>query len=137
MVANGLSLGKQFVGAMGKGFMADIIVTTIRTVLNNSIKTVRPGQLLTAIHDNVSLWTVAGTDINQVAGKIPKSLIVAGRPMYQKAVQEYGSATELVLAWLKEDNPMLFSMIINTEGGVEWFDRQVREMTTNLGLEYG
>ena len=133
-VAEGLM---QFVGAMMKGATADIIVETIRTVLNNSIKTVRPGQLLTAIHDNVSLWTVAGTDINQVAGRIPKSLIVAGRPMYQKAVQEYGSATELVLAWLKEDNPMLFSMVINTEGGVEWFDRQVREMTTNLGLEYG
>ena len=133
-----VAVGKpeQFVGAMGKGFMADIVVKSIRSILNNQIKAVRPGQLLAAIHDNVSIWGLAGTDVNQLAGKIPKPLIAAGRPMYRKAVQEYGSATELVLAWLKEDNPVLFSLIINTDGGVGWFDRQVKEMTTNLGLEY-
>jgi hypothetical protein len=135
MAVDGKPVSEKFVGAMGKNFMAEIVVTTIRNVLNSQIKTVKPGQLLSAIRDNVSIWALAGTDINQIAGKIPKPLIAAGLPMYRKAVQEYGSATELVLAWLKEDNPVLFSLIINSEGGVQWFDRQVKEMTRNLGLE--
>jgi hypothetical protein len=131
-----VSFGNKMLGGLSKGFMAEIVVKTIRTVLNNSIKGVRPGQLLTAIQKDESIWALAGTDINQMAGKIPKNLIEAGRPMYRKAVLEYGTATDLILMWLKEDNPILFSMIINTDGGIAWFDRQVKEMTTNLGLEY-
>ena len=116
--------------------MAETVIKTIRAVLNKSIEGVRPGQLLTAIQKDESIWALAGTDINQMAGKIPKPLIEAGRPMYRKAVMEYGTATELILVWLNEDNPVLFSMIINTNGGIAWFERQVKEMTTNLGLEY-
>jgi len=130
-----LTTAEKFIGGMGAGFMAGIVIKTIRKVLNDSIKTVRPGQLLEAIRRDTSIWGAAGGDITRMAEKIPKSLIDAGRPMYQKACQEYGSSTELVLNWLKEDNPVLFSLIINTDGGVEWFDRQVKELTKNLGLE--
>jgi hypothetical protein len=129
-------IGEKFIGAMGKSFMADIVVSTIRKVLNNSIKNVRPGQLLAAIRENTSIWEAAGADIDKIAAGIPKPLLESGRPMYLKAVREHGSATELVLLWLKEDNPGLFSLILNTEGGLVWFDNQVREMTMKLGLEY-
>jgi hypothetical protein len=127
---------ERVIGAVGQGLLAQFVVTTIRTILNDSIRSVRPGQVVAAIRNDTSLWKEAGADVKSIAAKIPPSAIAAGKPMYQRAVQQYGSATELVLAWLKEDNAVLFSLIINTEGGVAWFDRQVREMTTNLGLEY-
>jgi hypothetical protein len=130
-----LTTAEKFIGGMGAGFMTGIIVKTIRKVLNDSIKTVRPGQLLEAIRKNTSIWGAASGDITRMADRIPKSFIDAGRPMYQKACQESGSSTQLVLNWLKEDNPVLFSLIINTDGGVEWFERQVTELTKNLGLE--
>lgn len=120
----------------GKGFMADIVVNTIRTLLNNALKQVKPGQLLKAIKDNVSLWESAGGDITSIASMVPKSLINLGRPMYLEAIQKYGGATGLVLEWMKTDNPALYSLIINTDGGMEWFDRQVFDLTKNIGLEY-
>lgn len=129
-------MGETFIGAIGGHFMADIVVSTIRKILNNSISRVKPGQLLSAIRDDVSIWECAGADIDVIASKIPKGLIESGRPMYRKAIQDYGTATELVLAWLKEDNPNLFSLILNTEGGLAWFDRQVRELSEKLGLDY-
>lgn len=116
--------------------MADIVVSTIRKILNNAISRVKPGQLLSAIREDVSIWECAGADIDAIASKIPKGLIESGRPMYRKAIQEYGTATELVLAWLKEDNQELFSLILNTPGGIVWFDRQVRELSEKLGLDY-
>jgi hypothetical protein len=127
---------EKAMGAVGKGFLAQTVVSVIRAVLNGEIKKVKPGQLVKAIQDNTSIWAAGGSDIQAIAARIPSAAIAAGRPMYQKAVEQYGSATELVLAWLKEDNPVFFSLIINTEGGIAWFDRQVQEMTTNLGLEY-
>ena len=116
--------------------MADIVVNTIRTLLNNALKQVKPGQLLKAIKDNVSLWESAGGDITSIASMVPKSLINLGRPMYLEAIQKYGGATGLVLEWMKTDNPALYSLIINTDGGMEWFDRQVFDLTKNIGLEY-
>jgi hypothetical protein len=125
----------KLTGAAENNFFSKIVVNTIRKILNDSIRTVRPGQLVEAIRNNTSIWEVAGADIKSIASRVPRSVIVVGKPMYRKACQAYGSSTELVLLWLKEDNPMLFSLILNTEGGVAWFDHQVKELTTNLGLE--
>ena len=125
----------KLAGAVGDNFFSKIIINTIRKVLNDSIRNVRPGQLVEAIRNNTSIWEAAGADVKKMAARVPKSMINAGRPMYQKACRECGSSTELVLAWLREDNPVLFSLILNTDGGVAWFDRQVKELTTNLGLE--
>ena len=120
----------------GKGFMADIVVNTIRSLLNTSLKQIKPGQLVKAIHDDVSLLNIAGGDISQLSQKVPKSIIDLGRPMYIEAIHQYGGATGLVLEWMKTDNPVLYSLILNTDGGMKWFDRQVFELTKNVGLEY-
>jgi hypothetical protein len=100
------------------------------------LKQVKPGQLVKAIHDDVSLLSIAGSDITKISQKIPKGMLDVGRPMYLEAIRKFGGATGLVLEWMKTDNPVLYSLILNTEGGQDWFDRQVREMTANVGLEY-
>ena len=126
---------ERVIEATGQGFLAKTMMAVIRKILNDAIRPVKPGQLLKAIQEDTSIWNAAGADIKGLAEKIPPTAIAMGKPYYQKAVKDYGSATELVLAWLREDNPGLFSLIINTPGGVAWFDRQVQEMTMNLGLE--
>lgn len=120
----------------GKGMMANFVVNTIRSLLNTSLKQVKPGQLVKAIYDNVSLLDIAGEDITKISHKIPKSIIDLGRPMYIEAIQQYGGATGLVIEWMKIDNPNLYSLLLNTNGGMAWFDRQVFELTKNIGLEY-
>ena len=136
MVVGEKPVGEQFIGALGGSFLSGAVVNMFRKIVNDKVSAVRPGQLLTAIQNNTSIWSLAGADIIQMANQLPKPLVTAGRPMYQKAVKEYGSATELALVWLKEDNPSLFSLIINTDGGIAWFDRQVKELTAKVGLDY-
>jgi hypothetical protein len=104
--------------------------------LNNSLKEVRPGQVVQAIKSNASLWELAGTDMKAIAAKIPPNLIQTGRPMYLKAIADYGNATELIASWIQTDNPVIFSLIINTPGGMDWFDRQVRDVCEKFGLDY-
>jgi len=122
--------------SVGPGMIASVIVQSIRSVLNNSLRQIRPGQVVQAIKDNTSLWGVAGSDMQAMAQKIPPGLINAGRPMYRKAVADYGNATGLVTSWIQADNPVIYSLIINTPGGEEWFDRQVRDVCARFNLEY-
>ena len=70
------------------------------------------------------------------ANKIPPGFIRAGRPVYLKAIADYGNATELVMSWLKEDNQIIYSLILNTPGGQAWFDDQIREVCQKFCLEY-
>ena len=63
-------------------------------------------------------------------------MIEAGRPLYHKALADYGNASNLVFSWLKEDNMPIYSVILNTPGGKEWFDRQVKEACGQLNLEF-
>jgi hypothetical protein len=127
-------------GDVGKNVMqnavSETVVAAVRQVLNTSIRDVTPVQLLHAIREDQSLWAVAGGDIEKIAAHLPPSMIAAGRPMYRKALAEYGNATKLVLTWLSQDNPTLYSMVINTDKGLDWFDRQVREICEKLGLDY-
>jgi len=122
--------------ALGPGLAAQVIVSAIRSMLNSSMKQVRPGQLVQAIKNNTSLWEVAGTDMTARAKIIPPAMINAGRPMYRKAVSDMGNATELVCSWMKIDNPIIYSLIINTPGGQGWFDEQVRDVCGKFNLEY-
>ena len=119
-----------------KDSAANTVVGTVRHVLNGSLCNVTPAQVLDAIQENQSLWVAAGADIEKIATLLPRSVITAGRPMYRKALTDYGNTTKLVLAWLDQDHPALYSTIINTDGGIDWFDRQVREICEKLGLDY-
>jgi len=108
----------------------------VRRVLNAAIGNVTPARLLQAIQKNQSLWREAGGDIGKIAACLPPSVIQTCMPMYRNALAEYGNTTNLVLAWLNQDNPALHSVIIKTEGGIDWFDRQVREICEKIGLDY-
>jgi len=121
---------------IGPGLVSTAIVSGIRAVVNNSLAEVRPGQVVKAIESNTSLWEVAGGKMTAYASKIPPTFIQTGRPMYLKAIADYGNATELVMSWMKEDNPVIYSLIINTPGGQAWFDEQIRDVCQKFGLEY-
>ena len=85
----------DFAKAIGPGLVSDVIVKSIRSVLNGEIKQVRPGQLVYAIENNLSLWEMTGNNITAIAGNIPPKMIEAGRPMYRKAISDCGNATNL------------------------------------------
>jgi hypothetical protein len=104
--------------------------------MNSAVRAVAPDQVSRAIREDQSLWALGKSDIEEMAARIPPPVIEAGRPLYRKALAEYGTSTKLVLAWLSQDNPALHSAIVRTVGGPEWFDRQVREICGRLGLDY-
>ncbi len=126
----------DFVGNLARGVAGDVVVKTIRATLNEYLRRIPLSQVIVAVGNNTSLWSVAGEDIRGIANKIPPKLIQSGLPMYRNAIAQYGNATGLVLVWIKEDNPPLLSLLENTNGGIEWLDQQVREMTGQLGLDY-
>lgn len=119
-----------------KAAVSTTVVPTIRALLNGQLKHVQLGQVRYAIEANVSLWAVAGADMEGLARQVPPSMIEAGRPLYHKALADYGNASNLVFSWLKEDNMPIYSVILNTPGGKEWFDRQVKEACGQLNLEF-
>ena len=121
---------------MLKDTTSKAIVGAVRHALNASIHNITSAQLLYAIKENQSLWAGASGVIEKIATCLPPSVFDTGMPMYRKALAEYGNTTNLVLEWLNQDNPSLYSTIVNTEGGREWFDRQVREICEKLELDY-
>lgn len=40
--------------------------------------------------------------------------------------------TPIILEWLQQDHDDLFSILINTDGGIEWLDRQVNDIKENI-----
>lgn len=123
-------------GNIATGLVGDVVIKTIRGTLNGYLRKIPLSSVVKAVQNDLSLWEVAGGDIQQIIQNIPPHLIQQGLPMYRNAVARYGSATGLVLEWVREDNYSLYSLIANTPGGLDWLDRQVQDMTRKLGLDY-
>ena len=121
---------------MIKGAASTTIVATARQVLNMAVRDVTPAQLHSAIQENRSLLASAKENLEKVAARFPPSVISAGRPVYLQALAEYGNTTDLMLTWLNQNHPALYLTIISTDGGLDWFDRQVREICEKFGLDY-
>jgi len=103
---------------LGFSFITTIAIEIARGILNESIKEVTPVDLYNAIKNNQDLWSTTPEDIKKAGRRFKEKF----GPIIEKYKDEIN--VDLVLRWLKEDRPELYSTIINTEGGIEWISRQ-------------
>jgi len=92
----------------------------VRGFIHESLRNVTVEDLHDAIIKNTNLLAVTPESIKKTGIMLRKRF--GGMLMQYKDL----FTTELLLEqWFKNDYPDLYSVIINTPGGVEWFDRQV------------
>jgi hypothetical protein len=108
---------------------------TLRYVILEMIKPVKPGDLLIAIQNDVSLWSMHGDRIKDAKeAKLPDYIVDNSDKFIQMINANYGGFTELTMVWLREDKPILASIILNTPGGLEWLNKNVHEILDGCGI---
>ena len=119
---------KKFAVNIGVG----AAIQVIRGWLNGQLKDVQPSDLYEAITTDGDLWSVIPDDIKATGHKFKN----AYRGLFDKF--EGQITTELVLTWIKEDHPQLYSTIINIpknygeQAGILWMDKQVRKIKQQI-----
>ena len=109
---------KLFAVNLGIGAATQII----RGWLNEQLNDVQPSDLYEAITTDGDLWSVIPDNIKTTGHKFKNTY----HGLFDKF--EGQITTELILNWIKEDHPQLYSTIINSprEGaGILWLDKQV------------
>ena len=120
-------IAKKFAINYGVGLALGIV----RGFLNEQIENVTARDLYRAIIENRDLWTVTPEN-TKIAGRKHKQSFNKLFMKYQDLVN-----TELILEWMMEDHPELYSTIINTNSGdtklgLIWFDKQVRRIKREI-----
>ena len=109
------------------GNIAAIIATNIvRAWFNHKLRKITPDDLYKAIQDNTDLWSVTPESIKKSGSGYKGS--------YDKLFKQYESeiTTDLILDWMKKDHINLYSLLINTPGGIAWIDNQVRKIKEQI-----
>lgn len=108
----------------------------VRRKLNDAFgdPSVNPDNLVLAIEGDVSLWEAGKEEISKKASGFHPMIISMASEYVDRIESRYGGFTELTLKFLKEDHMELYSVIINTPGGREWLDRQVKEILKGIGI---
>lgn len=123
---------------LGDGFLSSTINGVVRRTVNNWFSQSTPSQLITAIRNDESLWNTYSDIIANYIQMCPPSIMSLVKTKAPEVIsmleQEYGTLGNAVLEWLKAEQPMYHSLIINTPGGRAWLERQVVEMLGGLGL---
>jgi len=119
---------KKFAVNIGVG----AAIQVIRGWLNVQLKDVQPSDLYEAIITDGDLWSVIPDNIKTTGHKFKN----AYRGLFDKFEDQI--TTELVLTWIKEDHPQLYSTIINIpknygeQAGILWMDKQVRRIKQQI-----
>ncbi|MDD3492286.1 MAG: hypothetical protein PHU95_05470 [Candidatus Thermoplasmatota archaeon] len=118
--------GDQRLSNLGQSMAAALGLRATRQWLNNHLEKVTPAQCHECIRSNTKLWSAVPKNIT----KNGVSLAQRHRAIFKRF---YDSLTiDLLMDWLKKDRPDLFSIIINTPGGVEWLDGQLQEVKVSI-----
>lgn len=116
------------------GIFVTMAMNAIRSVLNKIIGSVKPSDLVNVIRDDRSLWGESSDHISNIANNIPPFVRNHADAYIRKIETEMGGVSPLVIRWIREDQPILHMIIINTEGGCDWLDRQVYGILEGLGI---
>jgi hypothetical protein len=90
--------------------------------------------LYIAISEDKSLWGEGESTIKQYSDMIPGWMKTLAVGQIENVNQKYGGVSVIAQEWIRENRPELFSLILNTPGGVEWLDRQVDEILKGVGI---
>lgn len=116
--------------------LEDIGNSIVRRKLNEVFgdPAVNPDNLVKAISEGVSLWDSCKNEVAKEAESIPPIVLNLASNYVDTIERKYGGFTKLMLEYLREDRTDLYSVIINTEGGEEWLDKQVMEILKGVGI---
>lgn len=117
-----MPLPTEKIKSFGINFAAVMATEIIRGFLREQIKNVKPEDLYNAIINDADIWQATPDHIKKM-GKNFKARFGNILLKFQDLL-----TTELVLRWFSEDFPDLYSIIVNTDGGVAWLDRQVTKI---------
>lgn len=101
-------------------------INAVRQWMNSELKKVNPSDMYDYITENNDLWK-----------DIPENMIstIHGfKTKFGKWFLEFENQinSELILKWMKDDHPELFSMLINTPNGILWLDSQIAKIKNQL-----
>lgn len=118
------------------GFLTTLGLEIFRGVLNGAIRKTTPRQLVDAIDNDHSLWGEGEGEIRKYCDMIPSSMLGEARNFKEVVDSKYGGMTNLSLSWLKEDHPVYYNIVMNTDDnrGVIWLDKQIQEILSGLGI---
>lgn len=111
---------------IGKNIGVQFAIGVARGFLNEQIKNVTAGDLYKAIQNNEDLWQVTPDKVKNKGGSMGNR--------FKGILEQYKDEidTDLILKWMKEDHPELFSTILNTPGGVEYIAGQVEKIKQKI-----
>ena len=118
------------IGTTAKTFFKNLAIGAateiIRGWLNEKLKNIEPSDLYEYITKGNDLWSDIPPSIKDSARKFKKK--------YGELFDKFQDniTTQLILQWMKEDWPQLFSTIINTPNGLMWLDGQVRRIKQQI-----
>jgi len=117
---------KNFSKRFGVNLLESFIINVVRGMINESLKNIEPIDVFKAIKENTNLWSVA-------PDKLKKTGFVLKR-RFGDIIEKFKDniRLEIILAWLREDKPEIYSTIINTPGGEEWLSRQIEDIKEKL-----
>jgi len=112
--------------SFAKSLVVEMALRAAREFLVKQLEDTTAEDVYNAIKENKDLWERLPNSIRNGGVKIAKRF----RGPFKKF---YDSITvDVILMWLKTDRPDLYSIIINTEGGVKWLGSQLEEIKEGL-----
>ena len=111
---------------MGLNLFETIAMSAIRGALNGHIGQFTPIELQNAVDTNMNLWGETGSDIRQDIGAWKHRF----RGYFDKYFNQIN--TELLVEWLRKDQPELHAVIMNSSINYYWFNNQVEEFLQSI-----
>ena len=101
-------------------------IIAARGFLNKAIENETPDKLYLSIMEN-----------KHILGNINPNTLQSADTLKQKwgfllAKVKDSINTQLILQWLEQDRSDLYSIIVNTDGGLEWLDGEVHDIKENI-----
>jgi len=122
----------NFVTSFFKNVAVEAALFVVRGWLNKSIEKFTPSDMYEAIMKNTDLWVATPTEMVQQARNFKK----AYKALFNKHIEEID--IQLILTWIKEDHPDLYSIIIQptppnpTPKGVTWLNNQLMKIKSKI-----
>jgi len=117
--------------------IAQVAISTIRGILNRSLRETTPKMLVEAIRDNISIWGEVDTTIMDYVTELPPFVSTGVKEARIIIDTQYGGMKKIVMEWLETDNPLYYNIIKNSEGGEEWLARQINEILDGVESNAG
>lgn len=107
---------------LGEQIAVEAGLEIVRGFLNDRIKKVTPGDLYNAIQTNQDLWEVTPNDMRGGGSRL--------KQRFGKYLEKYQGEIniEIVLQWLSDDFPDLYSTVLNTPNGIPYIEREIEKL---------